>query len=172
MISSGVCEWIHFKVATIALVSFCVVASFFAIQSARVYSAPPGYSPPNTSSVSFAVRVSARILKSLNLFCSSVAAGSSITAACTLPCSIAATAVAARPMPTTLAEVGSMPFLASRYLRKKSVDEPGRRDAHGLAGEILDRLDVFALRRYRQHHSGIAVVDHEGLQRLSPWRRG
>ena len=34
MISSGVCEWIHFSVARIALVIFCTVASFFAIQSA------------------------------------------------------------------------------------------------------------------------------------------
>jgi hypothetical protein len=62
---------------------------------------------------------------SLNLFCNRVAAGSSITAALTLPCSIAAIAVAPRPMPTTPTEFGSTPFLESRYFRKKSVDEPG-----------------------------------------------
>ena len=36
MISSGVCEWIHFRVLTMALVSACASFGFFSIQSARV----------------------------------------------------------------------------------------------------------------------------------------
>ena len=56
---------------------------------------------------------------------------------------MAATAVAARPMPTTLAEVGSMPFLASRYFRKKSVDEPGAETPTALPARSL--IDLMSL---------------------------
>src|SRR3977135_35055 len=48
-----------------------------------------------------------------------------MTAAWTWFCSIAATEVAPLPMPTTATLLGSMPFLRRRYLRKKSVEEPG-----------------------------------------------
>src|SRR5262249_8087400 len=46
-------------------------------------------------------------------------------AASTVPCSIAATAVAPRPTPITPTEFGSTPFLLNMYLRKKSVEDPG-----------------------------------------------
>ncbi len=48
-----------------------------------------------------------------------------MTAASIWPCSIAAMAEPPRPTPITPTEFGSTPFLLSRYLRKKSVDEPG-----------------------------------------------
>ena len=66
-----------------------------------------------------------------------------MTAACTLPCSMAATAVAASPMPTTLVEAGSMPFLASRYFRKKSVEEPGAETPTALPARSL--IDLMSL---------------------------
>ena len=46
-------------------------------------------------------------------------------AASTKPRSMATTAVASSPIPITATELGSTPFLASMYFRKKSVDEPG-----------------------------------------------
>ena len=46
-------------------------------------------------------------------------------AASTEPCSIAATAVAPSPMPTTPTEFGSTPFFFRMNFRKKSVEEPG-----------------------------------------------
>ena len=48
-----------------------------------------------------------------------------MTAASIWPCSIAATAVAFRPMPITAALAGSCPFFFNRNFRKKSVEEPG-----------------------------------------------
>src|SRR6478736_2596793 len=125
MISSGECEWIQARVASIAVVSACVSFSWPLIQATVEYSAPPGYSPPNVSSVSFWVRVSLRMRRSLWLPWSTVTEGSSITAASIWPCSIAATAVAPRPTPITAVPAGSSPFFLSKYLRKKSVEEPG-----------------------------------------------
>ncbi|OIQ67972.1 hypothetical protein GALL_504400 [mine drainage metagenome] len=48
-----------------------------------------------------------------------------MTAASIGPCSIAATEVAPRPTPMTATLAESTPFFFRRYLRKKSVEEPG-----------------------------------------------
>ncbi len=48
-----------------------------------------------------------------------------MTAASIWPCCIAATAVAPRPTPITATLEASTPFFFRRYLRKKSVEEPG-----------------------------------------------
>ena len=63
-----------------------------------------------------------------------------MTAASTEPCSMAAIAVAARPMPTTPTEFGSTPFLLRRYFRKKSVEEPGALTPTFLSARSLTEL--------------------------------
>ena len=84
-----------------------------------------------------------RNLGSLNLFCSSV--GGRIEHDGGLYLAVLHGGDGGRGEPDaddTGAWFGSMPFLASRYFRKKSVEEPGAGDAHRLAGEVLYGLDV------------------------------
>ena len=88
-------------------------------------------------------------------------------AASTEPCSMAATAVAPRPMPITPTEFGSTPFLLSMIFQEEVGRGAGRADADLLVGEVLDRIDLAGvLRRHHQREAGIAVIDHEGLQVL------
>ena len=54
-----------------------------------------------------------------------------------------ATAVAARPTPTTPTVLASTPFFASRYFRKKSVDEPGAETPTFLPARSL--IDLMSL---------------------------
>jgi len=89
--------------------------------------------------------VSERILSSRYLLCSNVTAGSSMTAASTWPCSMAATAVSVSPTPITAARLGSISCFRSRYLRKKSVDEPGALTPTFLpARSLTDRICAVA----------------------------
>ena len=91
-----------------------------------------------------------------------------MTAASISPCSMAAIAEAPRPTPITATELGSTPFLLDRYLRKKSVDEPGAETPTFLpARSLIDLISFGVLGRHHQHEAGEAVIDHEGLQLLA-----
>ena len=80
---------------------------------------------------------------------------------------MAATAVAPRPTPITPTEFGSTPFLLSMYLRKKSVEEPGAlTPTFLLARSLIELISAVCLGDTTSAKPGIAVIDHEGLQRL------
>ena len=70
-------------------------------------------------------------------------------------------------MPITPTEFGSTPFLLSRYFRKKSVEEPGALTPTFLSLRSFTELILpVCFGDDHQREARIAVIDHEGLERL------